>query len=457
MRVLPVILALLFSVSTQAQRTFSVLEQPLFSTASDSVKYAQLNQIIREAMGQQRTLPDSLMEEFRAMRARITGYKRQYKSSPGFITLDSLKKLPDKSQVRQLSISNLKSRKLPAAVYSCPNLEELELVHTQIKNIKRLNRFAALTGLYILNNNPKGKIRIGKTKTVRTVVMRGDTPDLPGSFAPVVALERLDLAHNGISTFPKGLTRNKNLKQLILSNNAIVELKIPALPTLEKLELIRNKIEHIPESISNLSRLKQLTLNYNSINSVAPSISNLLKLEQLSFYQNKLNTIPDGVYSLPALREIDLYHNEIERVDKRIANLKQLEVLYLSHNRIISLPAELSSLTNLQELYLSDNRLVELPAGLNQLQNLKVLRVNNNRLVQAPVSVTNLIRLENLDISGNQINELPNGLDGLPVLKILVMMNNPWNETSRNLIPAITRTLRNKSVVVHIEERLSEN
>lgn len=458
MRILLLILVL-FSLrfSAQAQRTFPVLEEPRFSTANDSVKYAQINLTIRTAMQQQHPISDSLMEEFSAMRARITGYKRLYKASAGFITLDSLKKLPDKSQVRLVSIASSKSHKLPKEVYNCTQLEELELVNTQIRKVKHLKRFTSLTGLYILNNQPKNKIRISKTKTVRTVAMRGNTPSLPRSFAPLAALERLDLASNGITNFPKGLTRNKNLKQLILSNNAITELSLPVLPTLEKLELIRNKIEHVPESIRNLSGLKQLTLNYNSIRSVAPAIANLSGLENLSFYHNKLNTIPNGVYNLPALREIDLYHNEIERIDERIANLKQLEILYLSHNRIISLPAEIGNLTKLQELYLSDNRLVELPPLLSQLQNLKVLRINNNRLVQAPVSVTHLMLLENLDISGNQINELPNGLDGLPALKILVMVNNPWNETSRHLIPAITRSLRSKSVVVHVEEELVEN
>jgi Leucine-rich repeat (LRR) protein len=442
------------SFSVRAQRVFSALEEPVFSSTDDSLRYVQINLAIRKAMEQKSTFPDSLMEEFRSVRNRIKGYRRLYKSSTGFITLDSLKTISDKSQVKLLSITNLKSRKLPPEVYACTNLQELELVHTRVKSVKQLKRFSSLTGLYFLNNKPDGNLRLSKTKTVRTVVMRGDNSILPRTFAPLVALERLDLAANGITLFPKGLTKNKNLKQLILSNNAITNLVIPDLPALEKLELTRNKVEVIPRSISNLSGLMQLTLNYNSIRSVDPAIASLSKLEQLSFYQNKLTAIPDGLYSLPALREIDLYHNEIERVDERIAQLKNLEILYLSHNKILSLPTALGSLTKLQELYLSDNRLVELPNTLNQLQNLRVMRVNNNRLVQAPVALTNFSQLENLDISGNQISELPIGLDALPALKILVIVNNPWDENSRNQIPPIIRTLRNKEVAVHVEEAL---
>jgi Leucine-rich repeat (LRR) protein len=450
-----VFLLVFISISIQAQRVFSVLEEPVFSSVTDSLKFVQVNLAMRKAMEQKSTFSDSLMKEFQTLRTRITGYRRQYKSSAGFVTLDSLKKMPDKSKVRLLSIANLRSRKLPDDVYACTNLQELELVHTQIRKLKALKKFSTLTGLYVLNNKPKGKLTLTKSKTIRTFVMRGDNSILPRTFAPLVALERLDLAANGITLFPKGLTENKNLKQLILSNNAITNLVIPDLPALEKLELTRNKIEVIPPSISNLSGLKQLTLNYNSIRSVDPAIASLSKLEQLSFYQNKLTAIPDGVYSLPALREIDLYHNEIERVDERIAQLKNLEILYLSHNKILSLPTALGSLTKLQELYLSDNRLVELPNTLNQLQNLRVMRVNNNRLVQAPIALANFSQLENLDLSGNQISELPTGLDLLPALKLLVIINNPWDENNRSQIPAIIRTLRNKDVVVHVEEVLN--
>lgn len=449
-----ILVLLTVSVSANAQRVFSALEEPVFSTINDSLRYVQINQAIRKAMEQKDILPDSLIKEFGQLRNRITSYRRQYKSSAGFITWDSLQKMPDKSQVKLLSITNWKTKTLPAEVYACKNLQELELVNTRIKNVKQLKKLPVLTGLYLLNNKPKGRLTLSKNKTVRTLVMRSDMPALPRSFAPLAALERLDLAANTITTFPKGLTKNKNLKQLILNNNAITKLEIPALPKLEKLELTRNKIEVIPEAIGNLNGLKQLTLNYNSIKSVNPAIAGLSKLEQLSFYQNKLTAIPEGVYKLAALREIDLYHNEIERVSEQISQLKNLEILYLSHNKILSLPETLGNLTNLQELYLSDNKLLELPATVNQLQNLKVLRVNNNRLIQGLSSLPDLNTIENLDISGNQISELPAGLDNLPALKILVLVNNPWDESSRNQIPAIIRTLRNKAVVVHVEEAL---
>ncbi|MBX2916883.1 MAG: hypothetical protein KF856_16560 [Cyclobacteriaceae bacterium] len=454
-KLIPILLLLSTIASGQTHRVFSVLEEPQFATVEDSIRYAQVNQAIRKAMELKTELNDSLFTEFQLLRSRITGYRSIYNSTTGFITLDSLAHISDKSAIKTLSINNWKSRKLPTAVYACTNLQELELVNTRIKKVKQLKKLPKLTELYVLNNQPKGKFTVSKTKTLRTMVMRGNKPALPRSFAPLVALQRLDLAANRLTNFPAGLSRNKNLKELVLSNNAISNLdQVQVLPALEKLELIRNKVEVIPESIKNLNGLKQLSLNYNSIQSVHPAIANLTRLEQLSFYNNKLKAIPEGIYDLPALREIDLYHNEIERVPDRIANLKKLEILYLSHNKLISVTEAIGSLSNLNELYLSDNRLVEIPASLQQLTNLKVLRVNNNRLVITPKSVSSLSLLENLDISGNQLNEIPEGLDNLPALKILVMLNNPWDEPTRKQIAAVTQTLRNKEVVVHVEEEL---
>ncbi|MCW5911248.1 MAG: leucine-rich repeat domain-containing protein [Cyclobacteriaceae bacterium] len=454
---MPALLVLSLAASAYGQRVFSALEEPVFSSPKDSIRYSEINRAMRDAMEQRSTFPDSLMDEFRSIRNRITGFRRHYKSSPGFITLDSLAKIQDKSQVKLLSITNWKSRRMPGEVYACTHLQELELVNTRISHVKGLKKFSSLTGLYLLNNKPKGRLALSKSRTIRSVAMRGNALSLPRSFAPVQALERLDLAASGLTAFPKGLTRNKGLKELILTNNAIADLgNLPGLPALEKLELIRNKIESIPESISNLVNLKQLTLNYNSVKSVHPAIGKLTRLEQLSLYNNKLTAIPDGLYNLPALREIDLYHNEIERVDDRIANLKNLEILYLSHNRLISIPASIGSLSKLNELYLSNNRLVELPATISQLQNLKVMRVNHNRLINSLQSLASFAQLENLDISENQLSELPAGLDGLPALKILVMVNNPWDESSRKQIPAVIRSLRSKAVVVHVNGELED-
>ncbi|QLH31582.1 MAG: hypothetical protein HWD62_03295 [Cyclobacteriaceae bacterium] len=129
----------------QNHRTFSITEQPEFASSEDSIRYVQVNQVIRNAMEQRENIPDSLLNEFRLLRNRIKGFRSVYHPSAGFTPLDSLTGLADKTNIKTLSISNLKSRKLPAAVYACTELQELELVNTRIKKVKKL---AKLPGSY---------------------------------------------------------------------------------------------------------------------------------------------------------------------------------------------------------------------------------------------------------------------------------------------------------------------
>jgi Leucine-rich repeat (LRR) protein len=83
---------------------------------------------------------------------------------------------------------------------------------------------------------------------------------------------------------------------------------------------------------------------------------------------------------------------------------------------------------------------------------LKVLRINGNRLIQVPKDLPKLTNLENLDISDNQLSQPPVGLSQLPNLKLLVIMNNPWDDSTLPVLTTLTTQLRNREVVVHVNE-----
>ncbi len=452
------VLTLLFAMplSGFAQQKFSVLEIPVFDSPKDSITYATIQAEFQRLIANKSSFEstDSLMKSMMAMREKIVRYRKVYTGSPDFIPFDSLSTMKDLSEVKYLSLSGKKS--IPVEVLACKKLEQLELVNTRIRKLsKQLKRLPTLTTVYVLNNKPSGRLRLGKNQGIKTLVIRGENPKLiPASFKRFTQLEKLDLASAELTNFPKGISKNKNLKELLLSNNHITLAndRITQHATLEKLELQRNKIKKLPASIQGLPNLKRLTLNYNSIETVDPALASLSKLEQLSFYHNKLTAVPAGLYALTSLREVDFYFNEIERIDDRISNLKNLEVLYLSNNRLVSLPEPIGTMLRLQELYISYNRLSELPASLANLTNLKVLRVNNNYLAQIPNDLSKLLSLENLDVSSNQISELPAGVYNLPYLKLLVLMNNPWDDSTRTILPSITSKLRSKEVVVHVNE-----
>lgn len=436
---------------------FWILEEPIFKTTKDSADYARA-QVQFKSLITDRTkfdAIDSLMKVIQGIRQRgIIGTRKVYSPSPGFTQYQGSIKNYD--EIKHLSISEKGLRRIPKDVLLCKNLEALELVNTSIRKIsKKLNGLSLLSSIYILNNKPSGKLKLGKNESVKTLGIRGVNPEtIPTSFRKFRNLEKLDLAATGLTSFPKGASKNKKLKELLLSSNqiALEADRISVHPTLEKLELQKNKIKTLTASIRNFPNLKRLILNHNEIEHVDPAIASLTKLEHLSFYRNKLKAIPEGIYALQNLKEIDLYYNQIERFDDQISNLKNLEILYLSHNLILTVPESLCSLTQLEELYLSNNRLTELPQGMGSMDRLKVLRINNNRLLQAPRDLPKLIKLENLDISSNQLTELPDGLLTLQSLKLLVLVNNPWDETSLNKLDMFTQHFRNKGVVIQIED-----
>jgi Leucine-rich repeat (LRR) protein len=395
---------------------------------------------------------DSTLEEMRIIRERsITGYRKVYHASTNFITYDSLLKIKDFSKVKEVSLVNYPGKKIPLELYQCKNLAALELVNTKVQRLKNLKKLPQLTSVYVLNNKPLRSLKLSKSKSIRTFGARGTNPELlPTSFGRLVALEKLDLISSDLQAFPVGWNKNRNLKELLLTNNRISSFPdyLTPVPSLEKLELQRNNIQAIPASVQNLRNLKKLSLNYNSIEKVDPAIAKLSKLEELSFYNNKLTSIPAGVYDLQGLQAVDFYYNQIERIDGRIGNLKTLEVLYLSNNRLISVPETIGELTNLQELYISNNRLSDLPEGIKKLEKLKVFRVNNNNLTSAPKDLHRLTMLENLDISNNQINELPTQVSELNNLKLLVMVNNPWDNEAIKQLADFAKKLQAKEVMV---------
>ena len=428
--------------------------EPIFRSKRDSLSYLVLENHIAAARTKAPEKLDSLYREYgKIMEGGILGYRKVYRAS--FTPLDSLKLVKDLSQINQVSIIKFKGNKLPKEIFTCKNLEELELVNTSIKRIQgKLNKLPKLKRLIVLNNRPSVPLKLAKNTKIKTMIIRGENPSLlPANYKGLKNLSLLDLSNNNLEKFPTGMTQNKNLKQLLLTNNAITLTQkedLPSLQFLEKLDLSKNRIRKVPAQVSNFTSLKQLKFNFNFIDEVSPDLAKLEKLEALSFYNNKLLSIPTGVYQLKNLRELDLYYNEIEKLEYTGGQWPKLEVLYLSFNRVYSVPDNIGKLSLIRELYLHDNRLISIPESIGKLTSLKVLRINNNLLTHLPESLINLTALENIDFSNNSISTLPIGLQNYTNLKILAMVNNPWEESTKDTVVSMAKELRKRNVVVHL-------
>jgi Leucine-rich repeat (LRR) protein len=442
--------------SAQFQPRFGQSNLFIYKSKEDSL---QMIAIEKMANDEQRHKPvrskiiDSLMTVRFAIFERGVR-KRIFLPERGFMVTDSITETTNLDAITRLCV--YKKKEIPAVVWKCKNLQELELVHTTINTIpKSLNDLKSLIRLYIHHNRSSGRLKLEVNNTITQLSIRVESPAyLPASYKTFSGLKKLDLSENGLIAFPNGARKNRNLTELDLQRNQItLSNRIKKHKRLEVIALHENKIQYVPASIKNLPNLKKLTLNINRINKVNDAIGRLKHLEHLSFYKNELTAVPKGVYQLNELGQIDLFHNQIERLDEGFANWRKLHTLYLSHNKFTELPKNLDTLKNLTGLYVWDNRLGHLPECLSNMTGLLYLRVNQNYLKKFPAGMKNLQLLEEIDISHNYFESLPEEVYEYPNLKILAMVNNPWNEQTWKVIQEKAEALVKREVSVHLSEK----
>jgi Leucine-rich repeat (LRR) protein len=326
------ILVLLFSViSTRSTAQFfpSSMSQPrsgqrnvfIYKTKEDSLQMIAIEQKMEEEIRRKpnrgKTI-DSLRQAQMAILSQGIR-KRVFFPERGFIVTDSIKETTDLSTITKLTV--YKKNEIPAIVWKCKNLRELELVNTTINSIpESLDDLDSLTRLYIHHNRSSRRLKLKSNRTITSLSIRTEDPSqLPVSYKKFIALEKLDLSENELTSFPNGARKNRKLTELNLQRNQItLSNRIKKHKHLETVSLHENKIKHVPASIRNLRNLKKLNLNINAITTVDDAIGKLEHLEQLSFYKNELTAVPKGAYQLKELGQIDLFYNQIESLMTRL-------------------------------------------------------------------------------------------------------------------------------------------
>jgi Leucine-rich repeat (LRR) protein len=433
-------------------------ELPIYKSSEDSIQHQLLETAIERKMNRAEINPkeiDSLLRVERKIRgAVITGYRKIYYPTKGFLSFDSLFKIKDRSTITKLSISSVNTKEIPSEIFTCSNLEELELVNTSISKIpRRLKRLDQLTTLSIYHNHSAKAIKLKRNKNIKTLVIRSHNPNqLPKSYSSFKRLIKLNLADNNLKHFPAEAVNHPTLKELVLRQNAIsiIAENIKSSSQLEKLDLGSNQLKKINNSIKKFQGIKTLKLDNNSVEEIDGEVGTLQKLEELILYNNKLKNLPKELYELPNLKIIDLHHNQLERLDIQKGQWQKLEILYAALNNLYTVSDEIGRLIQLRELYLHTNRLSAIPSTIGELSDLKVLRVNDNLLTEIPYSISRLKKLENLDLSNNSLNSVSNDFFQFPELKVISMVNNPWDAATKDYLDQLAKTLRAKGISVHL-------
>ncbi len=201
----------------------------------------------------------------------------------------------------------------------------------------------------------------------------------------------------------------------IFTHNEIVD-------KFDSIQLHGCDLESIPPSLLNHANLTRLDIVDNSDLSELPEIGDMSKLEQLNLSKNGLDALPESLGKLSNLRELKAAENELKTLPNSLNRLNQLNTLDISGNNFEQL-SDLSGLTELKELNLNCNPLTDLPDSLRHLP-LQKLSVSATDMTRLPDVIPSLPGLQVLDVSGHDFSEagLPAALSQLQMLRKLTLV-----------------------------------
>eukprot|EP00002_Diphylleia_rotans_P001358 TRINITY_DN1075_c0_g2_i3.p1 TRINITY_DN1075_c0_g2~~TRINITY_DN1075_c0_g2_i3.p1 ORF type:complete len:1897 (+),score=362.85 TRINITY_DN1075_c0_g2_i3:70-5760(+) len=334
---------------------------------------------------------------------------------------------------------------LPTALSNMQHLKEMHLEKNDISEIPSwITRIRGLEKLKIADRNAKGLVRYAPI----------DISTLPCWFHPSEgpALGRLsfyevhDHASYGISSITNLVQGWKMYNRLDISRNEISTIpdSISKLTQLENLKFGcdngGNKISRLPDSMSLLTKLTHLDLRHNKIRELPLWFSQLTKLEKL-IMDRETRRSPLGLSNIPCwktdilpaskkwllLIDPDKDHfrdsEGLTDINDVVDSWGKYTQLSLADNQLFSLPDSFGMLTNIRVLHLGDlfggNLFTSLPVPIHQLKNLEELRLVHNAILEIPVWIDQLINLVYLDIRYTEVRKLPNQLGRLKKLKTL--------------------------------------
>ncbi|CAI9545359.1 unnamed protein product [Staurois parvus] len=203
------------------------------------------------------------------------------------VVLNSLKKMMN---VAELELNNCELERIPHAIFSLTNLQELDLKLNSIRTIEEVISFQHLKRLTCL--------KLWHNKIV----------SIPQSISQVKNLESLYLAHNKLESLPVGLFLLQKLRHLDVSSNCIsmVPIEICNLQNLQHLHFAGNKVDILPNTLFKCIKLRTLCLGQNCIASLPEKIGNLVQLTHLELKGNCLDRLPSQIIQCRLLKKSGL-------------------------------------------------------------------------------------------------------------------------------------------------------
>ncbi|XP_028329540.1 volume-regulated anion channel subunit LRRC8D [Gouania willdenowi] len=200
------------------------------------------------------------------------------------LVLNSLKKM---TSLIELELHNCELERIPHAIFSLTNLQELDLKSNNIRTIEEIISFQHLKRLTCL------KLWHNKIITI------------PSSIGQVKSLEALHLSHNKLESLPPALFTLPKLRHLDVGHNSIAVLPpdVGLLQNLQHLAINANKLEALPKPLFRCTKLKMLCLSQNALTVLPESVGQLVQLTQLELRGNCLDRLPAQLGNCRQLRK----------------------------------------------------------------------------------------------------------------------------------------------------------
>jgi hypothetical protein len=157
-------------------------------------------------------------------------------------------------------------------------------------------------------------------------------------------------------------------------------------------------------------KAQSIVLCCNQLSSL-PSFGLNLKILNLS--RNQLKFVPESLFNCVQLIELDLSFNQIRRISGSLGKLINLKKLILANNALAEIPQEIGNCSQLEVLNVANNCIYTIAAEFSLLKNVKSIYLDGNPLY--PVVNSESASVPSLrELAARQIKDLNISIDELP-------------------------------------------
>lgn len=166
-----------------------------------------------------------------------------------------------------------------------------------------------------------------------------------------------------------------------------------------------------------------VTISDSKFYHIIDEIDCLLSAKYLNLYRNNLTDLPQTLCSMSKLISLDISYNNFNVVPEVIQKMESLKSLTMNYNQLISLPRNLINLNNLFTLNVKGNKITELPENLEFFK-LKILNLGFNKLsIKSPLIYGNQKTLDILILQGNNLKKIPDSLYDIKIFGLDFSIN----------------------------------